>query len=300
MIKTISFRLFVYSLRLLLPFVVFTQLLPKKEPFPYKNFAYAGEKLQSLDLLLPQKIKEGTPLVILVHGGSWFFGEKESLRPIQEYLYKQNIPSANINYRLGLGKITYKEQLEDIHSAIRFLYKNAEKLQIPTQFIMMGESAGGHLALLYSYQNPHRVSKIISLSAPTDFYSERYTEKTLYHWYTKRIFEWAVGAKYSQENTDAFMKASPSAQASYVPTLIFQGTGDIIVDESQAYSLVASLKENFVPHRLVLMEGGQHFLRRISYWREQVIFPEILDFIHKPTPKFSHKDISTPYFKHKI
>lgn len=301
MINTISFKLFVYSLRLLLPFVAFIQpLSSKKETFPYKNFTYAEEQLQSLDLLKPQNIKENTPLVILIHGGSWFFGEKESLRPIQEYLYKQNIPSANINYRLELGKITYKEQLEDIHRAVEFLYKNAKKLEIPRQFIIMGESAGGHLALLYGYQNPDKVSKIISLSAPTDFYSKNYLKKTLYHWYTKMIFEWAVGVKYSEGNLAAFMKASPSAQTSNVPTLVFQGTGDIIVDKSQAYSLIASLRENFIPHKLVLMEGGQHFVRRISHWREQVIFPEILNFIYEPIPNSIYKNTPTPYFKCKI
>ncbi|WP_449398907.1 hypothetical protein [Chryseobacterium wanjuense] len=33
----------------------------------------------------------------------------------------------------------------------------------------MGESAGGHLALLYGYQNPEQIKKIISLSGRNRF-----------------------------------------------------------------------------------------------------------------------------------
>ncbi|MEF9480623.1 alpha/beta hydrolase-fold protein [Chryseobacterium sp. 1B4] len=45
-----------------------------------------------------------------------------------------------------------------------------DKAQLqPNNYILLGESAGGHLALLYGYQHPEQIKKIISLSGPTDF-----------------------------------------------------------------------------------------------------------------------------------
>ncbi|PVX51977.1 acetyl esterase/lipase [Balneicella halophila] len=253
-----------------------------------ENLAYGKEDTQTLDLYISENVIDSIPMVILVHGGAWFFVEKETLNPVQEFLAKNNIPSANINYRLNKGNITYKEQLEDIDLAVNYLKEKADSLSLPCRFILFGESAGAHLSLLYGYQNPECVEKIISLAAPTDFFSETYTGNRIYHWYTKYFFELATRGKYSDDKSlNIFKEASPISNASNVPTLILQGTSDRVVDMSQALSLDSVLTKKNVPHKLVLMEGGIHVSPRLSWWRDKVIYPEMLSFLKNDIKKVS-------------
>lgn len=245
------------------------------------NIAYGNSPTSTLDIFLPKKVNRKSPLVVLIHGGAWCFGEKETLHPVQEFLAKHNIPSANLNYRLNKGNITYKDQLHDIHNAISFLKKNADSLKIPTnRIILFGESAGAHLSLLYGYRNPSCIEKIISLAAPTDFFSKNYIQRKFYHWYTKFFFELATGGKYdSKQSEKVFKEASPIANISHVPTLILQGTNDIVINKSQALTLDSMLTVKQVPHKLVLMKGGIHISRRLPWLRDKIIYPEMLDFL---------------------
>lgn len=247
----------------------------------FYNVSYGPKKIQTLDLFIPKSLNKTTPLIILVHGGAWFFGKKESLHPIQEFLAKHNIASANINYSLNNGTITYETQLKDIDTALNYLKKHADSLKIPARFILFGESAGAHLSLLYGYRNPQLVEKIISLAAPTDFFSKNYRKKKLYHWYTKHFFELATGKNYPNEGKipEEFKAASPIANTTNVPTLILQGTNDIIIDKSQAISLDSVLSKKEIPHKLVLINGGIHISRHIPMWRDSIIYPEILAFL---------------------
>lgn len=248
---------------------------------PLYNISYGQKEIQTLDLFIPKNLNRAKPLVVLVHGGAWFFGEKESLRPIQEFLAKHDIASASINYSLNDGSINYKTQLEDIDKALNYLKEHADSLRIPTKFILFGESAGAHLSLLYGYRNPHLIEKIISLAAPTDFFSKKYRKKKLYHWYTKFFFELATGKNYPDTGKipEEFKTASPIANTTNVPTLILQGTRDIIVDKSQAISLDSVLSKKEIPHKLVLINGGIHISRRIPMWRDSIIYPEVLAFL---------------------
>lgn len=249
----------------------------------HQNLVYGTTTAHTLDLYLSNKKLDTITMIVLVHGGAWCFGKKETLTPVQEFLAQHNIASASINYRLNRGAITYKEQLDDIGKALKFLKNKTDSLELSCRFILFGESAGAHLSLLYGYQNPDCIEKIIALAAPTDFFSKNYTEKKLYHWYTKFFFELAAGAQYTyNENLPiAFEEASPIANVSNVPTLILQGTNDMVVNLSQALSLDSVLTQKKVPHKLVLMEGGVHIARRLPWWRDKVIYPEMLAFLKK-------------------
>ncbi|WP_294309304.1 alpha/beta hydrolase [uncultured Chryseobacterium sp.] len=249
------------------------------------NLKYGEHKSQKMDVFLPSGYAVNSPVVLLIHGGGWTMGKKEHMIQIQKMLFKNNIPSINMNYRLvsKAKKITYREQLEDIDSAIVKFNSLAEKAELqPDNYILLGESAGGHLALLYGYGHPERVKKIISLSGPTDFYSPQYLN-SFYSKYSSPTIQKVVGTKFDRKNlSEEFKKASPIANISDVPTLLFQGNQDFLVNQKQGLALDSALTAQNIAHKFVYMERTGHAPRFFSKRkRDSIIYPNILEWIRK-------------------
>ncbi len=249
------------------------------------NLKYGEHQRQKMDVFLPSGYAENSPVVLIVHGGAWTLGKKEHMIQIQKMLFKNNIPSINMNYRLvsKSKKITYREQLEDIGLAITKFNSLAQKAELqPNNYILLGESAGGHLALLYGYQNPDQIKKIISLSGPTDFYSPEYLH-SFYSKYSSPTIQKMVGTKFHRENlSEEFKKASPIANISNVPTLLFQGNQDFLVNQKQGLALDSALTAQNIPHKLVFMKNAGHAPRFFSKTkRDSIIYPNILEWIRK-------------------
>ncbi|WP_262152006.1 alpha/beta hydrolase [Chryseobacterium foetidum] len=245
------------------------------------NLKYGEDKRQKMDVFLPADYPQDTPVVLIVHGGAWKYGRKEHMIQIQKMLFANNIPSVNMNYRLVKKGITYREQLEDIDLAIEKFNSLAEKSELlPDNYILLGESAGGHLALLYGYKNPERIKKIISLSGPTDFFSDEYL-KSFYSKYTSGSIQKMVGTKFKRKNlSEEFKTASPIANVSSVPTLLFQGNTDFLVNQKQGLALDSVLTEKNIPHKLVFMENTGHAPRFFNKTkRDSIIYPNILEWI---------------------
>lgn len=247
------------------------------------NLKYGEHKRQKMDIFLPAEYSKDSPVVLLVHGGAWKYGRKEHMINIQKLLFENSIPSININYRLVSKNITYRDQLEDIHSAIEKFNSLSEKAELlPAHYIILGESAGGHLALLYGYRNPERIKKIISLSAPTDFYSSEYLH-SFYSRYTSRTVQKMVGSNFNRKNlSEEFKTASPIANISNVPTLLFQGNQDFLVNYRQGLALDSALTEKKVPHQFIFMDKTGHAPRFFNKKkRDTIIYPAILEWIKK-------------------
>ena len=247
------------------------------------NLKYGEHKRQKMDIFLPAEYSKDSPVVLLVHGGAWKYGRKEHMINIQKLLFENDIPSININYRLVSKNITYRDQLEDIHSAIEKFNSLSQKAELlPDHYIILGESAGGHLALLYGYRNPERIKKIISLSAPTDFYSSEYLH-SFYSRYTSRTVQKMVGSNFNRKNlSEEFKTASPIANISNVPTLLFQGNQDFLVNYRQGLALDSALTEKKVPHQFIFMDKTGHAPRFFNKKkRDTIIYPAILEWIKK-------------------
>lgn len=245
------------------------------------NLKYGDARQQTMDVFIPASFDKETPAVIIVHGGAWKIGRKEHMMMIQKFLHKNNIPTANINYRLVNKKTTYKQQVEDIGLAIEKINALAKEEGFrEDNYVLLGESSGGHIAMLYGYKNPQQIKKIISLSGPTDFYTENYTN-SFYSKYSSRILQDVVGEKFDRKNlSEEFKKASPIANVSNVPTLLLQGDRDILVNKKQGLALDSVLAEKEIPHQLIFMKNTGHIPRYFSKKkRVNVIFPNILEWV---------------------
>ncbi len=243
------------------------------------NLKYGEDKRNTMDVFLPEKYSSETPIVMLIHGGAWVFGNKGHVRSIQNFLMENNIPTVNINYRLVDKNTTYKTLLDDISKAFETFHSKQKEWNLNREkLILLGESAGGHLALLYGYQNPNKVEKIISLSGPTDFYSEKYLNSKYYK-NSYKTFQKVVGEKYDGSDLEAFKKSSPIYVAANVPTLHFQGTNDFLVNKEQGLALDSVLTEKKIPHQFVYMQNTGHAPRFFKKKRENLVYPNILKFI---------------------
>ena len=117
----------------------------------YKDLAYATvSETQKLDLYIPTTGAGPFPIVIMVHGGGFMFGDKADGAGLTgvDQLLAAGYAVASINYRLS-GEATYPAQIYDAKAAVRFLRANAAKYNLnPDKFGAWGASAGGNLVSL--------------------------------------------------------------------------------------------------------------------------------------------------------
>lgn len=98
----------------------------------------------------PPKFKESKkyPTIIFFFGGGWNGGEIAQFQPQAEYFASRGMITVLADYRVkSRHKTTPYESVNDAKSAIRFLRKYADELNVDTEKIVAsGGSAGGHLA----------------------------------------------------------------------------------------------------------------------------------------------------------
>ncbi len=108
------------------------------------------EKWNVLDVYR-RKAKDGKlPVIVSVHGGGWVYGDKELYQFYGMSLAQRGFAVINFTYHLA-PEYKYPTPLEDMNMVIQWMYDNAEKYGLDMEHVfMVGDSAGGHLAALYS------------------------------------------------------------------------------------------------------------------------------------------------------
>ncbi len=100
-----------------------------------------------LDLYLPARGKNW-PVVVLVHGGAWFMGNKRHVGPLAFALAQNGVAVASINYRLT-PRVKHPGHVKDVARAIAWMKKNADRYGADSDALFLaGHSAGGHLVSL--------------------------------------------------------------------------------------------------------------------------------------------------------
>lgn len=103
---------------------------------------------QKMDLYIPTTDVARVPVVIWLHGGGWFTGDRTLAPDLAVHAAATGCAFASIDYRLS-GEATFPAPLEDVLSAVRHLRASAASLGLDGQRIgLWGASAGAHLAAL--------------------------------------------------------------------------------------------------------------------------------------------------------
>ncbi|MFN3818649.1 alpha/beta hydrolase [Blastomonas sp.] len=117
-----------------------------------RTIAYGSADKQAIDLYLPEGAKpaSGHPLVVFVHGGGWRNGDRRMVSQQPAFFAAKGWAFASVGYRL-LPEAPVEQQAADVAAALAELLAQAKTLGIdPKRIIVMGHSAGAHLAALVS------------------------------------------------------------------------------------------------------------------------------------------------------
>ena len=110
----------------------------------------AHKKRHKCDVFYPRG-GENCPVVVLVHGGVWMYGDKSCVglySAVGKFLARTGIVAVLPNYRLTPW-VKHPEHVKDVARAIAWTHKNCGKYGgRADQLFLAGHSAGGHLVAL--------------------------------------------------------------------------------------------------------------------------------------------------------
>ncbi|AEH50750.1 alpha/beta hydrolase [Pseudothermotoga thermarum] len=136
-------------------------------------FSYNYTSHLKLDLYYPTEGDAPFPVVVFAHGGGWITGFKRQPNNVSWYrfLNSQGFAVASLEYRKAFyAKID--NIISDYSQAVKFIQENAFKLKVnPEKIVLMGLSAGGHLALYYTARNSFLKNLSSSIKAVVAFYA---------------------------------------------------------------------------------------------------------------------------------
>jgi acetyl esterase/lipase len=117
-----------------------------------RDLPYGTDPKHRLDVYLPSA-PEKAPVIVLVHGGGWRFGDKAN-EPVWRnkvaHWTQSGAIVVSVNYRL-MPQANPLEQAKDVARALSYVQAHAgEWGGAPDRLILMGHSAGGHLVALLS------------------------------------------------------------------------------------------------------------------------------------------------------
>ena len=232
-----------------------------------EKFLNEGRK-EEADLYLPTNTPTGKlrPAMLIMHGGGFNDGDKARLREISfcTNLAARGYVCMSINYKLSRpnarDKATWPQCVYDAKTAVRWLRKNAERLQIdPERIGAMGGSAGGNLAAMLATTDakdglegdgpyPEFSTKV---ACAVDFYGA----VKLMDYHDMKMF-----AKTRAEAPELYQKASPVNYVSKgdAPMLISHGSADKTVSISQSEALVEAYKKAGLEVEFVVVPDGPH------------------------------------------
>lgn len=109
------------------------------------------KKYHLMDIYYPQgEEKDKYPVIISIHGGGWFYGDKELYSLYTTMLATFGYAVINFNYRLS-PKYKYPAGFEDVCALMDFVKENADTYSFDLERIyLVGDSAGAQLAGQYS------------------------------------------------------------------------------------------------------------------------------------------------------
>ncbi len=225
-----------------------------------KNEVYGPYRRNTLDVFFPHNIQGNAPVVLLIHGGAWIVGNKNTWpSALTMGLVEKGYVVAAMNYRFACGD--FKKQMEDVETAINFIqHKRMDWKIAPDKLGLAGVSAGGHMALLFAqaYDSLHLVKAVVSLAGPTDLTDtllRQYLNRYCLGFVLKRFLGVTL-----KENRQLYVDASPIFHNLGVPCLFINGQVDDLVPAEQAFRMYDSLRLKEIVTDTIILPNTGHYI----------------------------------------
>lgn len=261
---------------------------------PDLEYSNVGGKMQ-LDIVRPANPTEAAlPTVLLIHGGGFRAGNRQSYLPTAIKLAERGYVAATMSYRLS-PRHQFPAAVEDAKAAVRFLRANAAKYGIDPEHIgAMGGSAGGTLVLFlavtpdvaeFEGTGPNR-----TFSSRVQCVVDHYGASDFTQSYSKSVDAAVVLPMFLGGDLDhnrvIHQRASPlnwvTPNAS--PVLAIHGTADPYVAYEQSLWLVERMIASGVSAALETIAGAGHGFKGADAAKAEQITFAYFDAMLKAKP----------------
>ena len=264
---------------------------------PDLEYAIAGGKgtRLALDVVRPRTAGKPLPAIVLIHGGGFRAGARESYLPLAIRLAQHGYVAATVSYRLS-PRYQFPAPVEDVKTAVRWLRANNPRFGLdPGRICAVGSSAGAHLALFlgltgdvaeFEGDGPHRdhssrVSCVVNFYGPTDF-TQSYGKSVD----AAEVLPMFLGGDLEHERAK-HRAASPLnwVTPGAAPVLTIHGTDDRYVAHEQAVWLTDRLHSAGVEAELETIQGAGHGFKGADAERAEQRMFGFLDKWLMPQPE---------------
>jgi acetyl esterase/lipase len=226
------------------------------------NIPYGSDPLQKLDVYMPAAGAYKAPVIVMVHGGGWYQGDKMDtpvvLNKVQNWVPAGTI-FISINYPL-VPKVNALQEARSVAMALGYAQRHATQWGgDPDKVVLMGFSAGAHLVSLVA-SSPSLVQSTPASVRPRPWLGTIALDSAAYdvnammnNPYHQSIFDDAFGA-----DPKVWNAASPMAQmvARMAPFLAVCSTQEdyscawaqAFVDQALGYGTDALLLQQDLDH----------------------------------------------------
>jgi acetyl esterase/lipase len=255
------------------------------------EYSNVGAKME-MDIVRPANATTPAPAVLLVHGGGFRAGNRQSYAALAQKLAARGYVAATASYRLA-PRHQFPAAVEDVKAAVRFLRANAAKYGIDSERIgAWGGSAGGHLVLMlgltgdvaeFEGTGPNRefsskVQAVVNYYGPTDFtqsYSKSVDAAVV-------LPMWLGG--HLDQNRKIHQKASPLnwVTPNAAPIISIHGTKDAYVAYEHSVMLTERLLAAGAEAELETISGAGHGFKGADAEKAEALGLAFLDRQLKP------------------
>lgn len=134
---------------------------------PVLNLRYSDEpaaRAEALSLDVYPATGADLPVVIFVHGGGWFRGDKSNVDAKPAGFNARGFVFVSVNYRL-IPEVDVTRQMQDVARAVAWVKENIGQYGgDPSRLFLMGHSAGGHLVSLLGTDESYLRAEGLSLA----------------------------------------------------------------------------------------------------------------------------------------
>lgn len=288
---------------------------PIPDSIAYEKKVYYGkDKNQYINTLALKELKNRKkPLFIYIHGGGWISGITEMRNTYIMNWVNKGFFACSLNYTYAPNKI-FPAQLQEVYTAIDYIFGNAEKYNIDTNNIVLaGESAGGYfvsylaacasdpsplekLGIEFRNKDKFKVKAIVSHCGCYNLEHLSNVEKPQSNFPDMKVMVESFTGM-TREVLQAYFKTeegkllNPQVNSGFPPSFLTWATQDYL--RFDTWDFVNELRKHNIPYRLFKGDGSvsQHAWTIVTMLKKgRLCLEESFDFVLPCLPEYFIKE----------